>query len=161
MYKVLFSCLILIVTFQPQHIFADGHGDLVSGVINAISVDENNQLNGILLMTSDGQFLNIDVQSGENPTEFGLDNIAGERWTGNQNDDSIEVVSKLKDHQKRFVPLTILHNEGVAKEIVDMEKRDVSNNLNFLFACFAVAWIAFFGYLIIINGRIKKSLKNG
>ena len=92
---------------------------------------------------------------------FGLDNIAGERWTGNQNDDSIEVVSKLKDHQNRFVPLTILHNEGVAKEIVDMEKRDVSTNLNFLFACFAVAWVAFFGYLIIINGRIKRSLKNG
>ena len=56
MYKVLFSCLILIITFQPQHIFADGHGDLISGVINAISVDENNHLNGILLMTSDGQF---------------------------------------------------------------------------------------------------------
>ena len=161
MYKFLFSVIMMCLIVQPINVFADDHGDLVSGVINAISVDEDGQLEGILLMTSDGQFLNIDIKSGENPTEFGLDNIAGERWTGNQNDDSKEVVLKLKDHQKRFVPITILHNEGLAKEIVDMEKRDVSSNLNFLFACFTVAWVAFFGYLIIINGRIKKSLPNG
>ena len=161
MYKFLFSVIMMCLIVQPINVFADDHGDLVSGVINAISVDEDAQLEGILLMTSDGQFLNIDIKSGENPTEFGLDNIAGERWTGNQNDDSKEVVLKLKDHQKRFIPITILHNEGLAKEIVDMEKRDVSSNLNFLFACFAVAWVAFFGYLIIINGRIKKSLPNG
>ena len=161
MYKFLFSVIMMCLIVQPVNVFADDHGDLVSGVINAISVDEDAQLEGILLMTSDGQFLNINIKSGENPTEFGLDNIAGERWTGNQNDDSKEVVLKLKDHQKRFIPITILHNEGLAKEIVDMEKRDVSSNLNFLFACFAVAWVAFFGYLIIINGRIKKSLPNG
>ena len=161
MYKFLFSVFMILIIAQPITLLADDHGDLVSGVINALSVDEDGQLDGILLMTSDGQFLNIDIKSGENPTEFGLDNIAGERWTGNQNDDSKEVVLKLKDHQKRFVPLTILHNEGLAKEIVDMEKRDVSSNLNFLFACFAVAWVAFFGYLIIINGRIKKNLNNG
>ena len=161
MYKFLFSVIMMCLIVQPVNVFADDHGDLVSGVINAISVDEDGQLEGILLMTSDGQFLNIDIKSGENPTEFGLDNIAGERWTGNQNDDSKEVVLKLKDHQKRFIPITILHNEGLAKEIVDMEKRDVSSNLNFLFSCFAVAWVAFFGYLIIINGRIKKSLPNG
>ena len=105
--------------------------------------------------------MNIDIKSGDNSTEFGLENIAGDRWVGNQNDNGKEVASKLKDHQKRFAPITVLHEKGVAKEIVDMEKRNVSSNLNFLFACFAVAWIAFFGYLIIINGRIKKSAQNG
>ena len=90
-----------------------------------------------------------------------MENIAGDRWVGNQNDNGKEVASKLKDHQKRFAPITVLHEKGVAKEIVDMEKRNVSSNLNFLFACFAVAWIAFFGYLVIINGRIKKSAQNG
>tara|TARA_B100000902_G_C27316771_1_gene921810 strand:+ start:2860 stop:3342 length:483 start_codon:yes stop_codon:yes gene_type:complete len=160
MYKVLFSLLLVLFIF-PSSILADGHDDLISGVINAISANDDGQLEGILIMTKDGQFVNMDVKTGDNPTEYGLENIAGDRWVGNQNDDSVLVVSKLKDLQERFAPITVLHSEGVAKEIVDMEKRNVSGNLNFLFACFAVAWAAFFGYLIILNGRIKKSSQNG
>ena len=160
MYKVIFSLLLLFFIF-PTSVLADSHDDLISGVINAISADDDGHLEGILLMTNDGQFVNIDVKSGDSPTEYGLENIAGDRWVGNQNDDSLLVVSKLKDLQERFAPITVLHTEGVAKEIVDMEKRNVSGNLNFLFACFAVAWVAFFGYLVILNGRIKKSSQNG
>ncbi|MBK66111.1 MAG: hypothetical protein CL769_04075 [Chloroflexi bacterium] len=160
MYKVIFSLLLVFFIF-PTSVLADSHDDLISGVINAISADDDGHLEGILLMTNDGQFVNIDVKSGDSPTEYGLENIAGDRWVGNQNDDSLLVVSKLKDLQERFAPITILHTEGVAKEIVDMEKRNVSGNLNFLFACFAVAWVAFFGYLVILNGRIKKSSQNG
>ena len=161
MLKYVFSILLFIIVSQPAFLFADDHEDLISGVINAISIDDNGNVEGILLMMNNGDFVNIDIKSGDNPTEFGLENIAGDRWVGNQNDNGKEVASKLKDHQKRFAPITVLHEKGVAKEIVDMEKRNVSSNLNFLFACFAVAWIAFFGYLIIINGRIKKSAQNG
>ena len=161
MLKYVFSILLLIFISQPSLMFADDHEDLISGVINAISIDDNGNVEGILLMMNDGDFVNIDIKSGDNPTEFGLENIAGDRWVGNQNDNGKEVASKLKDLQKRFAPITVLHEKGVAKEIVDMEKRNVSSNLNFLFACFAVAWIAFFGYLVIINGRIKKSSQNG
>ena len=160
MYKIIFSLLLVFFIF-PTSVLADSHDDLISGVINAISADDDGHLEGILLMTNDGQFVNIDVKSGDSPTEYGLENIAGDRWVGNQNDDSLLVVSKLKDLQERFAPITVLHTEGVAKEIVDMEKRNVSGNLNFLFACFAVAWVAFFGYLVILNGRIKKSSQNG
>ena len=161
MLKYVFSILLFIIVSQPAFLFADDHEDLISGVINAISIDDNGNVEGILLMMNNGDFVNIDIKSGDNPTEFGLENIAGDRWVGNQNDNGKEVASKLKDLQKRFAPITVLHEKGVAKEIVDMEKRNVSSNLNFLFACFAVAWIAFFGYLIIINGRIKKSAQNG
>ena len=161
MLKYVFSILLFIFVSQPTFVLADDHEDLISGVINAISIDDNGNVEGILLMMNNGDFVNIDIKSGDNPTEFGLENIAGDRWVGNQNDNGKEVASKLKDLQKRFAPITVLHEKGVAKEIVDMEKRNVSSNLNFLFACFAVAWIAFFGYLIIINGRIKKSAQNG
>ncbi len=161
MFKYVLSILLVLFVSQPTIMFADDHEDLISGVINAISIDDNGNVEGILLMMNNGEFMNIDIKSGDNPTEFGLENIAGDRWVGNQNDNGKEVASKLKDHQKRFAPITILHEKGVAKEIVDMEKRNVSSNLNFLFACFAVAWIAFFGYLVIINGRIKKSSQNG
>ena len=161
MFKYVFSILVVLFVLQPTIMLADDHDDLVSGVINAISIDDNGNVEGILLMMNNGDFMNIDIKSGDNPTKFGLENIAGDRWVGNQNDNGKEVASKLEDHQKRFAPITVLHEEGVAKEIVDMEQRNVSSNLSFLFACFAVAWIAFFGYLVIINGRIKKSSQNG
>ena len=159
MYKYLFSFLLILFLTQPSQIFADGHEELVSGVINAISIDDNGNVEGILIMKNDGDFVNIDIKSGENPTEFGLENIAGDRWIGNQNDNAKEVAIKLKDHQKRFAPLTVLHEEGAAKEITDMENRNVKTNLSFLFACFAVAWVAFFAYVLIINGRLRKASK--
>ena len=159
MYKYLFSFLLILFLTQPSQIFADEHEELVSGVINAISIDANGNVEGILIMKNDGDFVNIDIKSGENPTEFGLENIAGVRWIGNQNDNAKEVAIKLKDHQKRFAPLTILHKEGAAKELTDLENRNVKTNLSFLFACFAVAWVAFFAYVLIINGRLRKASK--
>ena len=159
MYKYLFSFLLIVFLTQPSQIFADEHEELVSGVINAISIDANGNVEGILIMKNDGDFVNIDIKSGENPTEFGLENIAGDRWIGNQNDNAKEVAIKLKDHQKRFAPLTVLHEKGAAKEITDMENRNVKTNLSFLFACFAVAWVAFFAYVLIINGRLRKASK--
>lgn len=157
MYKYLFSILLVVFLTQPSQIFADENEELVSGVINAISLDDNGDVEGILIMKNNGDFVNIDIKSGENPTEFGLENIAGERWIGNQNDNAKEVAAKLKGHQKRFAPITVLHKEGAAKEITDMENRNVKTNLSFLFACFAVAWIAFFAYVLIINGRLRKA----
>ena len=159
MYKYLLSILLVVFLTHPSQIFADEHEELVSGVINAISLDDKGNVEGILIMKNDGEFLNIDIKSGENPTEFGLENIAGDRWTGNQNDNAKEVANKLKDHQKRFAPITVLHEKGAAKEITNMENRNVKTNLSYLFACFAVAWIAFFVYLLIINGRLRKASK--
>ena len=106
MLKYVFSILLLIFISQPTLMFADDHEDLISGVINAISIDDNGNVEGILLMMNDGDFVNIDIKSGDNPTEFGLENIAGDRWVGNQNDNGKEVASKLKDHQKR---LSLIH----------------------------------------------------
>ena len=102
MYKYLFSFLLIVFLTQPSQIFADEHEELVSGVINAISIDDNGNVEGILIIKNDGEFVNIDIKSGENPTEFGLENIAGDRWIGNQNDNAKEGAIKLKDHQKRF-----------------------------------------------------------
>ena len=161
MYKFFISIILFTSILQSSVIFADEHEELVSGVINAISIDDKGHVEGILLMINTGEFVNIDLSSGDNPTQFGLENIAGDRWIGNQNDNAIELANKLEEHKERFAPLTVLHEKGVAKEIVDLEQRNISSNLNFLFACFAVAWLAFFGYLVILNGRIRKSLKNG
>ena len=108
MLKYVFSILLFIFVSQPTLVLADDHEDLISGVINAISIDDNGNVEGILLMMNNGDFMNIDIKSGDNSTEFGLENIAGDRWVGNQNDNGKEVASKLKDLQKRFAPITVL-----------------------------------------------------
>ena len=115
MFKYVFSILLVLFVLQPTLMLADDHDDLVSGVINAISIDDNGNVEGILLMMNNGDFMNIDIKSGDNPTEFGLENIAGDRWVGNQNDNGKEVASKLKDLQKRFAPITVLHEKELQK----------------------------------------------
>ena len=50
MLKYVFSILLFIIVSQPALVFADDHEDLISGVINAISIDDNGNVEGILLM---------------------------------------------------------------------------------------------------------------
>ena len=58
MLKYVFSILLFIFVSQPTLVFADDHEDLISGVINAISIDDNGNVEGILLMMNDGDFVN-------------------------------------------------------------------------------------------------------
>ena len=57
MLKYVFSILLFIIGSQPTLVFADDHEDLISGVINAISIDDNGNVEGILLMMNNGDFV--------------------------------------------------------------------------------------------------------
>ena len=57
--------LLFIIVLQPTLISADDHEDLISGVINAISIDDNGNVEGILLMMNNGDFMNIDIEGHE------------------------------------------------------------------------------------------------
>ena len=46
MFKYVFSILLFIIVLQPTLISADDHEDLISGVINAISIDDNGNVEG-------------------------------------------------------------------------------------------------------------------
>ncbi len=61
MLKYVFSILLFIIVSQPTLVFADDHEDLISGVINAISIDDNGNVEGILLMMNNGDFVNISL----------------------------------------------------------------------------------------------------
>ena len=65
MFKYVFSILLFIIVLQPTLISADDHEDLISGVINAISIDDNGNVEGILLMMNNGDFMNIDIEGHE------------------------------------------------------------------------------------------------
>ena len=154
--SIIFISLFALFILQPSNaLYADGHTEIDSGIIKMIETDSNEELINITILKNDGSEKTFSISKGENPTEYGLENIAGERWIGNQNSNGKIIPNKLRDHQKRFAPVTILSSKNIAQEIVDMEKRDVRANLTYLFICFFIAWLAFFSYLFIINNRIK------
>ncbi len=154
--SILFISLFALFISQSSNVlYADGHTEIDSGVIKMIETNSEEELVNLTILKNDGLEKTFSVSKGENPTKYGLENIAGERWVGNQNSSGKVVHNKLKAHQKRFAPVTILSSENIALEIVDMEKRDVRTNLSYLFVCFFIAWLAFFSYLFIINNRIK------
>ena len=159
MYK--FLSLLLVTTFlgmNPISLDADDGKQITSGVISSVE-EESGKSSKISILTIEGEIITFEIENQNNSTKYGLENIAGERWTGNQSENGEEAFKRLKKHQSRLAPVTIVSENGLALEIVDMESRDVRTNLWYLFACFAVAWIAFFVYLIIINGRLSKTSK--
>lgn len=154
--SILFIILLAIFIIQtPNTISADGHTVIDSGIIKLVETNSNEELVNLTILKNDGSEKTFGISKGEIPTEYGLENIAGERWIGNQNTSAKTIPLKLKEHQKRFAPITILSSGNIALEIVDMENRNVRTNLIYLFICFFIAWLAFFSYLFIINNRVK------
>ena len=47
MFKYVFSILLFIIVLRPTLISADDHEDLISGVINAISIDDNGNVEAV------------------------------------------------------------------------------------------------------------------
>jgi len=159
MYKLL--CLLLVaisIGMSPVSLNADDGEEVVSGVISELE-EVDGKVNSISILTNNGDIKTFSINNENNSTKYGLENIAGERWTGNQLESGEEALERLKKHQSRLAPITIVAKKDLAIEIVDMENRNVKTNLSYLFACFAVAWIAFFTYLIIISGRLNKASK--
>jgi len=159
MYKLL--CLLLVaasLVAGPTGLNADDGKEIVSGVISELE-EIDGKINTISILTNEGDIKTFSINSKDSSTKYGLENIAGERWTGNQLENGEEALERLKKHQSRLAPVTIVAEKDTAIEIVDMESRNVKTNLYYLFACFAVAWGAFFVYLIIISGRLSKVSK--
>ncbi len=156
MLKYFLIILALFISFSSyENLKADEGEEIFSGVISQIDADSDGKLEAVHILLNDGTTKRFEVSSGEKPTEFGLENIAGERWVGNQNAHPIMAATQLAEHQKRLAPITVVSKGNEAVEIVDREQRNVSTNLIYLFVCFAVAWLSFFGYLFIISGRIR------
>ena len=155
MFKSFSSLFILLIAIflSPGILNADDGKIIVSGVISNLEEREGATIS-ISILTNNGEIKTYELKDS---TSYGLENIAGERWTGNQLESGKKALVKLREHQSRLAPITIVTDQNFAVEVVDMEKRNVKTNLAYLFACFAIAWVSFFVYLIIINGRMKKA----
>ncbi|MFW6195423.1 MAG: CcmD family protein [Chloroflexota bacterium] len=123
---------------------------VVSGVINTIRVNQDGELLSFLLSDSSGQLVEIDVDA---QTQFGLENVADDRWVATLAEAGSEAPDRLRRHRERFAPVTVTVNDGVATQVVDREQSSLEQNLWFLFAIYIVTWAGFFAYVFIMSRR--------
>jgi CcmD family protein len=129
-------------------------GDRVlDGVVAAVTADSAGALTGFRLLRSDGSVVDLRVQGGAEPTRYGLENQAGDRWTSDQAAEPVEAARRVRDHQERFAPVTVTERGGVALTVVEKESGRLETNLNYLFAIYTVTWAAFFGYVFFLSRR--------
>ena len=129
---------------------ADG---LIHGVVIAVEVDEQLELASFTVVDGAGLSFKIEARGGSFPTEYGLEDSAGERWVSDQAAGAAEAATRLVDHQRRFAPVTVRAEGGVALSVVERESADLETNLGFLFAIFAVTWAGFFAYIFVMSRR--------
>ena len=125
--------------------------DITTGVVVGVDRSESGGLSGIRLVTSDGDVLEFDV-TGE--TSFGLENAVGDRWVSSDGaTDLTEALRRVEDQQRRQQRVTIESSAGVALSVVQARPVSISSNLGYLFAAFAIGWLALVAYVLYLGQR--------
>ena len=146
------ALVMLGIAFQPV-VSASGHdGSLVTGVVIRVDVAGDGGLSGFTLVTADGDAVAVSVDAG---TEFGLENAVGDRWVSEGGASGLsEAVGRLRDQQRRQQQVTVqMGGDGVAGSVVQARPVTVSSNLGYLFAAFAIAWLALMAYVLYLGQR--------
>ncbi len=123
---------------------------LVSGVVTAVEQNDSGELASFSIVDNQGAVHGYEV-SGD--TEFGLENQAGDRWTASHAEEPVAAAERMRDQQRRFVPVTVRGEGGIATSVVVSESGRLETNLGFLFAIYMVTWAAFFAYVFVMSMR--------
>ncbi len=123
---------------------------LVSGVVTAVERNDAGELVSFSIVDNQGAVHAFSVSGN---TEFGLENQAGDRWTASHADEPVEAAERMRDQQRRFVPITVRGEGGIATSVVVSESGRLETNLGFLFAIYMVSWAAFFAYIFVMSRR--------
>ena len=150
---IIFTLITPILNIQIVN--ADDGKNLISGVITSITKNSEDHLESLEIVDNKGNIIKLNVSSENINTEYGLENITGERWVSNQKESPKKAYQVLLDHQERLIPITVTIRDEIALKIVEKEKRNLDTNLTYLAVVFALAWLSFFGYIYIIERRHK------
>ena len=151
MRRPLFVLSLVITLVAASVVTASGQStNLVSGVITAVEQNDTGELVSFSVVDNEGGVHQFGVSGN---TEYGLENQAGDRWTASQADEPVEAAERLRDQQRRFVPVTVSSEGGVAGSVVVSESGRLETNLGFLFAIYMVTWAAFFAYVFVMSRR--------
>ena len=146
------AVVMLGIAFPPVA-FASGHdGSIVTGVVIGVDVSGDGGLSGFTLVAADGEAVSVSVDAG---TEFGLENAVGDRWVSEGGASGLqEAVGRLRDQQRRQQQVTVqMRGDGLAGSVVQARPVSVSSNLGYLFAAFAIAWLALMAYVLYLGQR--------
>ena len=124
--------------------------DLFTGVVTGVEQNDAGELVSFSIVDNEGEVHEFEV-SGD--TEYGLENQAGDRWVARQKDEPVAAAERMRDQQRRFVPITVHGEDRLASSVVVSESGRLETNLGFLFAIYMVTWAAFFAYIFVMSGR--------
>tara|TARA_B100000029_G_scaffold500134_1_gene571420 strand:+ start:116 stop:643 length:528 start_codon:yes stop_codon:yes gene_type:complete len=150
---IIFTLITSVLNIQIVN--ADDGSNVISGIITSITKNSEDHLESLEIIDNKGNIIKLNVSSENINTEYGLENITGERWVSNQKESPKKAYQVLLDHQERLIPITVTKRDEIALKIVEKEKRNLDTNLTYLAVVFALAWLSFFGYIYIIERRHK------
>ena len=147
----LFSVGILsLLVIQNNIIFAQSNEEIINGFLQNIEVSNDK----ILLSVVDNKGNSYSLYL-VNESKIGIETQSGERWIGNINKNKEELIKILKESQKNLEPFTITSSNDIITNLVSYESSNIKNNLQYLGASFILLIFFIFGFVFIINNRIK------
>jgi|TARA_B110000263_G_scaffold235731_1_gene234447 hypothetical protein len=149
--KNMFALSLVILLFGNFSIIeAQDNEKIVNGFIQKIEL--NNEVIDLHVIDNFGNLFKLAINEA---TQIGIETQSGERWVGNIKEDPGFVVNLLEESQHSLEPITLTHNGTNISNLVSYESSNIKNNLSYLGASFIFLTILFFGFIFIINNRIK------
>jgi hypothetical protein len=150
MKKTILFLLIISSFLNIGTLHAQDNDQLVNGFIkNVTKQDTNIKLH---LIDNFGNDFDLEITS---DTEIGIETQSGERWVGNISQDQDYVLSLLEEAQHSLEPMTAKYSGSEITSLVSYESSNIKNNLGYLAGSFIFLAILFFGYIFIINNKLK------
>jgi hypothetical protein len=148
--NILTISLVILLFGNFSIIEAQENENIVNGFLQKIEL--NNEIIDIHVVDNFGNLFKLAINES---TEIGIETQSGERWVGDIKENPDYVVKLLEESQHSLEPITLTHNGTNISSLVSYESSNIKNNLSYLGASFIFLGILFFGFIFIINNRIK------
>ena len=150
MKKIALILLFISSFISSQTLYAQDTDQLVNGFIKDVTLEDINI--NLFLVDNFGNDFNLEITP---ETEIGIETQSGERWVGNISENQDYVFNLLEEAQHSLEPMTAKYSGNKITSIVSYESSNIKNNLGYLAGSFIFLAIQFFGYIFIINNKLK------
>lgn len=150
MKKIALILLFISSLISSQTLYAQDTDQLVNGFIKDVTLEDINI--NLFLVDNFGNDFNLEITP---ETEIGIETQSGERWVGNISENQDYVFNLLEEAQHSLEPMTAKYSGNKITSIVSYESSNIKNNLGYLAGSFIFLAILFFGYIFIINNKLK------
>ncbi|MAU24704.1 MAG: hypothetical protein CL706_04750 [Chloroflexi bacterium] len=150
MKKIALILLFISSFISSQTLYAQDTDQLVNGFIKDVTLEDINI--NLFLVDNFGNDFILEITP---ETEIGIETQSGERWVGNISENQDYVFNLLEEAQHSLEPMTAKYSGNKITSIVSYESSNIKNNLGYLAGSFIFLAILFFGYIFIINNKLK------